>query len=284
MRHSFFHRRHAGFLLLEVMLGIGVLGTYLSGIGLSLLLGQEHTIMAGDRMRAVSLAQSALEAARAIRDDDFDTLLSAVGAGEQRVAIDEGTGTWKLLPDVIIDEQGFRTALTVDQEGDGHVRIQAETKWKRGYNRSGSVLIATHLTDWRAPPAIGNWATVIVQGSGSIASVVPLFTAAAVAGDYLYATAENGDGLYVINLSDLSNPQLATSVPLSASGVALAIHGDRLYVLTNDPVAELQVFDITDPAKLSLSDRKITFDLEGAGRGRSLAFYGDQLLVGATKE
>lgn len=263
------------------MLGIGLLGTFLSGIGLSMLLGQENTIMAGDRIHAVRLSQRALEAARALRDTDFGVLENEAG-NVRGVAIDEGTGVWTLTPEPVTDAQGFRTALSITQAGDDSLRLRAETKWKRGYNRSGSVLLISELTDWRAPPAVGDWGTVIVQGSGSIAGVTPLFSAAALQGDYLFATSEEEDGLYVIDLSSLSNPQLATSVDLGAAGLDLAVRGERLYVLTDDVAGELKVYDITHPALLSGTTAPVTtYNLQREARGRSLALRGDRMLVGA---
>lgn len=279
MCSSFLHRRRRGVLLLEVMLGIGVLAVFLSGIGLNMLLGQEQTIMGGDRIHAIHRSQSALEAARSVRDTSFDSL---VPDGESRGVGIEG-GVWALVSSPVTDAQGFETSLTITEVSDHHVLLQAETRWKRGYNRSGSVILSTELTDWRASLVLGDWNTVGVQGSGSIAGVTPLFTAAVVRGDFLYATGEDigGDELYVINLSSLSDPHLGTSIDLGASGLNMVIRGERLYILTDDTDAELKIYSIVDP----VAPVYVTaLNLQRDARGRAMAFYGDRLLVGAVQD
>ena len=63
-----------GGLLLEAVLAIAIFAIFLSGVGLTLLVGQHSPVSAGDRVRATFLAEQGLEGIRYMRDQDFSQL------------------------------------------------------------------------------------------------------------------------------------------------------------------------------------------------------------------
>lgn len=278
MRASVLHRRRPGFLLMEVMLGIAVFALFLSAVGLTLLYGQENTIGAGNRIRGAYYTERTLEAARSIRDGSFSSLI----AGTHGVAV-APSGTWA-LSGTTLTASGYITSLTVSPLASDWLSLTASTKWKHGYNRSGSVLITSEVTDWRGTSPIGNWATLTQQGSYDAGSPEPQFNdIVTFSGSYAIASSQSQAGLYLFNIANLASPQrISTSFSLGTSGYELAVRNSVLYVLTGDATQEIRAYRLTALVSFSSSNLIASYNLPGSAQGRSLAISGDRLYVSAT--
>lgn len=279
MSFRFLRRRRSGFLLMEVLLGITVFSLFVGAVGTTLLYGQENTIMAGDRIRATQLAQRSLDAGRSMRDTSFASLTP----GTHGVWVDRTTKKWAFSGSSVTTSGGYIVQLTVTQLAADWVRLDAQTKWKHGYNRSGSVLLSTDLTDWSLPLTVGDWSGMTEQGSWTAAGT-PILHGMALSNTTMFIGSEYaaGRGLYVLDISNLAAPQrIASSFDLGFTGYDVLVRGMRLYVLTSDPNAELKVYDITTPSGLSAGTTVATYDLPGSGWGRTLALRNATLIVGA---
>lgn len=281
MLRAIIHSRRPGFLLLEVLVGIAIFGLFLAAVGLTMIKGQEDTVYGGDRIRAAHAALRGLEASRGIRDDGFASLTEgthgvAVGASKK----------WVYSGSVVTVSGGYLTSVTVTPLASDWVRIASQTEWKHGYNRSGSIVLTTELTDWRATRATGDWSALSVQGS-YLPGGTPLFNDVAVRGDYAFVTSETsggGAGLYVLDISNLAAPaRVAASFSLGAAGYSLAIEGDTLYVATSDSSAEIQSYDISSPSTLSASNLLGSYNLSGSSLASTLTLKSPTLFVGATQ-
>ena len=275
-------RSHPGFLMMEVLIGIAVFGLFVSAVGVTLLYGQENTIMAGDRIRATHLAQQALDGARSIRDASFDNL----SAGQHGAWVDPVTHKWAFTGSYIVSSGSYITHVYVTELDDDWLRIAARTRWKHGYNRSGSVLLTTEFTDWREQRPVGNWANLTLEGSWTDAST-PVFSDIVLYDDYAFATsttADGGDGLYIFDISSSASPtRVSSSFDLGETGYAVLVKGQRLYVLTSSSSSEIRVYDISNPASFSSANLVAAYNLPGSGLGRSLGLRGDTLIVGAAE-
>ncbi|MFH0851807.1 MAG: hypothetical protein V1876_03595 [Candidatus Peregrinibacteria bacterium] len=271
-----------GSLLLEALLGVAVFALLAGAVASVLFVGQEGSMQSGDRIRAVFLASEALGAAQSMRDTSFDLLIP----GQYGVCVG-ASGKWEFCGSDSVSSDGFHTTLAVQSLGEDHVRITAETKWRAGQARSGSVLLTEELTDWRAVKPIGDWATVHLEGTYAIEGQ-PLFSGVALQGQYAFVTSgfgEGGKGLHVFDYSVGGDPvPVATDFSLGVAAYAVLFEGDLLYVATADPSAEIQIFDASSPATLSLSNRLATVDLPGEGRARTLAYHDSTLFVGALED
>ena len=69
-----FRRGRPGFLLLETLVGLALFALFVTGVGLALLASSESGSGAGDRLRAITLSEKALEGARTMRDTQFTSL------------------------------------------------------------------------------------------------------------------------------------------------------------------------------------------------------------------
>jgi hypothetical protein len=270
-------RQCPAFLLVEALLGIAVLGVFVSAVALTILGGQEGTIMGGDRTRATYLSVRGLEAARNVRNGNF----SSLSAGTYGVSI--AGGNLALSGTQSSATGGYITRVTVSSLASDMWRVVAETKWKRGYARSGSVVLTTDLVNWRGNKPVGNWATLALDGSFNASNA--LFNDIVVSGNFAFVTSESsggGAGLYVLDITNTTSPiRVAATFSLGAAGYELAIKGKRLYVLTGDANAELKVFDISSPASLSAANLVTSDNIPGSGRATALSINGNTLYVAA---
>jgi hypothetical protein len=268
-----------GFLLLEILVGVSVFALFVGAVGTTLLYGQESTIMSGDRIRAVQHTETAIEASRAMRDASF----AALTTGQHGVGIDGITKKWAYTGSQITASGGYVTSITVSPVTTDWVKLSGLTKWKRGYARSGAVLITSELTDWRSTKTIGNWSSISVEGSYTDAGT-PTFTDVDVySGSYVFASASAGNGLYGFDIRTPSSPSLiSSSFSLGVGAYDVAVHGSILYVATDDTNQEIRMYSLATPVSLSAANLINTYNLPGSARARSLAVAGDRLYVGAT--
>ena len=275
--HCLLHRR-SGFLMVEVLLGIAVFALFMTAIGLTLFNGQESSIVGGDWVRGAFFAERSLEGVRSIRDGNFSSLTT----GQHGVALQ--SGTWALSGSEVNTGSGYHTNVVITSLASDWKQVVATTKWKNGYNRSGSIILTTELTDWRSTGHIGDWSSVTPE-SNTAPGGNPLFNNLAVSGNYAFITSDTsggGAGLYVYDISDTAAPvRVAGSFTLGASGYGVAVRGGTLYVITGDSSQEIRAYSITSPTTLSSANLRISYNLPGSALGKSLGLNGRYLYVGA---
>ena len=269
-------KNRKGFLLVEALLGITLLGLTISAVAFIMLHGQEESQRGGERVRATLLSTQALEGLRSIRNQSFTGLV----LGVHGVAVGM-EGTWVLSGSVISFAGGYTTSVEITSLSSDIIRATATTRWKHGYNRSGSVVLATDYTNWRIERVTGDWSSVSLEGSYTNESS-PLFNDVAVSDNYAFVTADATTGIYVFDISNLSSPsRVASAFQLGYSAYDVAVKDDVLYVLTSDASNELKAYVVASPTTFSAGDLIADYDIPGAGRARSMAMQETILSVGA---
>ncbi len=274
---SGFFRNSRGSLLLEAVIAVGVFAIFLAGIGLSLVLGERSTVAAGDRTRAVFLASQQLEAVREIRNRDFSLLTS----GTHGVKLTK-TG-WSFSGSSIL-KNGYRSNVVLTTHDTDWTDVLSSVSWNFGNTRSGSVLFESSITNWQKTIPVGNWAAM-KKIATSTESGAPEYQKIALSDHYLFISSlqlSGGKGLYIYDISNPAVPvRVATSFDLGASAYGIIAAENRLYIATNSPTQEVQVYDISSPATLSSSNLLRSIDLPGSGYARSIALYGNVLFIGS---
>lgn len=255
------------------MLGIGIFAFFMVAVGLTILSGQEDTVMGGDRIRAAHIGLQGLEVSRSIRDGNFSSLT----IGKHGIGLSGGTWVWNGTQTTMTGGYTTNTELSVLMAGEW-MNAKSTTTWKRSFNRSGSVVLHTDITNWRPTVAIGNWNVLTLTGSVTVANaffndIVVTDTHAFVASE----TSGGGAGLYVVAIGNLTAPVITTTVAIGAPVYELTLRGKTLYLVTGDANAEIKAYDITIPAAPTLLT---SYNLPGSGRARSIAVWGDTLYVG----
>ncbi|MDD4830914.1 MAG: prepilin-type N-terminal cleavage/methylation domain-containing protein [Candidatus Pacebacteria bacterium] len=138
--------KEKGYSLIELMIAMGVLALSVSAITfltldsyISLRSGQEET-------RAVFLAQEGLEAARAIRDDNWDSISN----GSHGLAF--VSGKWQFFGEEenISDKlSGGTRKIEVEQIDEERKKITSSIFWDFSSSRPREVSLSTYFSNWR---------------------------------------------------------------------------------------------------------------------------------------
>jgi len=136
-----------GFSLIEIILSSGLLAlfalAFLSVLGFS----QESTLRAGQRNRAIILAEEGLEAARGIRDENFSYLMPGTFGLL-------ANNKWNLTvqPELI---DNFTRTITIVDINSQTKQVTSEVAWKQTGGNQVSVSFSTLLTDWHTATSAG---------------------------------------------------------------------------------------------------------------------------------
>ncbi len=268
-------KKRAGFFLIEILLGIAVFAIFLAGIAMTLIYGQENTLDSGDRTRGAYLTERTMEGVRAIRDGSF----AAVTTGTKGIWVSRATNLWAFSGTTVTASGSFIVKVTIASKASDWMIFTGSTVWKHGYHGSGAVRLMGEITDWKTPKTVGNWATSSVEGSVTPGGT-PQFNRVAVAGTGAYVTCEAVAGLYMFNIANTAAPvrvNTAFSIGFGATGVA--VRGQRLYVLTKDPNAELKVYRVVTGSSPVLVT---SYNLPGSALGTDVSIGYNLLYVTAS--
>lgn len=265
-------RAHAGFFLIEVLLGITIFAIFLSSIAMVLIYGQENTVNAGDRMRGAYLTERTMEAVRAIRGGSF----SSVSTGTKGVWIDKASNVWAFSGSSVTVSGAYVVSVAISSIASDWLAFTGTTTWKHGYHRAGTVRLAGEMTDWRGTVSVGNWVSPTLEGSLAPGGT-PQFNKVVTAGNVAYVTSEDTTGLYMIDISSTVSPaRLNSGFSLGIGATGIAVRGKRLYVLTKDPSAELKVYNISTA---SSPVYMTSYDVPGSALGTAVTIGWNSLYI-----
>lgn len=302
-------RFRPGNLLLEAVVAIALFAIFIGGIGLTLLVGERTTVIGGDRSTGAFIAEQQLEGLRAMARSSFQQLTPGThGVWVSRTSgvwefsgasLKTSNGYMAQVNIVPIDSATLPDCALTDC-----LQVTATASWNFGQTRSGSVVLRTYLTNWHKTVNLGNWANMqLVNGGHTSGPANAQFRAVAVAGNYAYIAGNStvlgfnltpsrsiasrferwfrslipsaeavytGNGLYIYDISNPANPvRVSATFTLGTEAYSLAIHGNRLYVVTGDSAQELKIIDITNPLAPAIAGG---FNLPTAALGRSVAY------------
>ena len=132
-----------GFSLVEVLLAVSIFGLIVTGLIGGLIYGQQSTALAGQRARAVMLADEGLEAVRNIRDENFSNLTDGP------FGLTTTGNQWNLSGSSDVTDIFTRQIVisTVDAK---RKNVTANVAWQQNPQRTGQVQVVTYLTNWKA--------------------------------------------------------------------------------------------------------------------------------------
>lgn len=136
-----------GFSLVEVILATAVFALLVTALAGIYVYGEESTALSGNRARAVFLAEEGLEAARNIRDANFNNLT----LGTHGIAL---SGDQWTLSGTSGNIGIFTRSITVTSLDADRKTVTSTVSWQQNQQRTGSVTLTTRLSNWQdsAPP------------------------------------------------------------------------------------------------------------------------------------
>lgn len=135
------NKLQAGQSLLEVLVALGVFVVGIAAIGSLVLDANVAFRQGGERTQAILLAQEGLEAARSIRDADFDNLTASANG----ILLSGSTWIFSGTSDT---QDQFTRQITVSDIDVDTKRIESAVTWQFTQARQDSVTLVGYLTDW----------------------------------------------------------------------------------------------------------------------------------------
>ncbi|MDQ3076040.1 MAG: hypothetical protein M3Q34_02840 [bacterium] len=229
-----------GFSLVEIILSSALFSLLVVALVGAYLYGQESTMLAGNRARANMLAEEGLEAVRNIRDAGFSNL------SDGTFGLTTTSNEWNLAGSSDITDIFTRQIIvsTIDTK---RKLVTANITWQQNPQRTGSVSLATRITNWIAS-GIGNWSIPLQASQINIAGTQNGVKVEAL-GNYAYMVRTDGvPDFLVIDVSNPANPVMVGSLSLTGIPQNIFVSGNYAYVVNSDDNQELQIIDISVPA------------------------------------
>ncbi|TAK04690.1 hypothetical protein EPO33_01705 [Patescibacteria group bacterium] len=209
------------------------------------------------RQAAQNLAQEGQEAARQIRNTDWD----ALAVGTHGLVLNGNV--WSFSGSEDVQDGIYHRSVVVIAVGDDAREVVVTVQWTSAGGGNAVASATSRLTHWQGLPlplasncrstfsATGDWSNPVVLGSADIGSgnqgtdIAVKLPYAFVSG--VAASASKPD-LFVFDVSNPAAPTLVTSVDIGSGGInSLSLSGNTLYAASPNDGKELIVFDVTTP-------------------------------------
>lgn len=130
------------FSLMEALLSIALFSLLIGVLIGGSLYGQQAVLSAGNRERATSLAEEALEAVRNLRDADYINL----APGTYGLSIMDNHWVLESAP----DHTGiFSRTIDITTVSDGVTKVDATVTWQWATTHVNTTTLTTYLTQWK---------------------------------------------------------------------------------------------------------------------------------------
>jgi Tfp pilus assembly protein PilV len=232
-----------GFSLVENLLAVSLFLLIVTASIGALIYGDESAALAGNRARALALAEEGLEAVRNIRDAGYANLTDG------SYGLTTSTNQWNLFGSS--DFTGiFTRQVDIGANGANRKFVTSTVTWQQNAQRTGSVSLVAWITNWIAAgggggPNRAGWATPAQASSLGFSGVedgVKVWWQ----GDYAYVVRDGGTPDFLV-VDVVGAPFVAASLSLTGTPTNIYVSGNYAYVSNQDDAEELQVVDITTP-------------------------------------
>ncbi|MFA5125033.1 MAG: type II secretion system protein [Patescibacteria group bacterium] len=140
----------SGFNLVEAILSVAVFGLMITALVGAWLYGQQSTAIAGQRSRAIFLAEEGLEATRNLRDANFSNLT----AGSHGLVIAGNVWTFSGVSDLI--DSYYRRQISIRPIDANRFQVTSTVAWQQTQQRWATITLATYLTNWQVQGTIAS--------------------------------------------------------------------------------------------------------------------------------
>ncbi|MDP3901796.1 MAG: hypothetical protein Q8Q37_02385 [bacterium] len=242
--------------LMELLVAIGIFAMISASALILFFGGQSISVDSVNVQRALDYAVEGQEAVQSIAHRNWSELTN----GEHGL-IYQG-GQWEFL-DSSTAKDLFSLKVFIDDVDVNTKKASTTVTWALSPARSQDIQLVRYLSHWENPlvggcetdPISGDWYNPVVLGSTDLG---PGNEGTDVIADlpYVYMSAEassaNKPDAYVIDASNVADPQVIRSVDIGAGGVhSLYIKDDFLYGVSSNDSREFIVFNVGDPPNMN---------------------------------
>ncbi|MEI8103723.1 MAG: hypothetical protein WCG84_02335 [Candidatus Moraniibacteriota bacterium] len=262
-----------GFSTVEALLAVAVFSLLITAFSGAYLYGEESTMLAGNRARAVLLAEEGLEAVRNIRDAGFANL------SDGTFGLATTGNQWSLSGASDVNDIFTRT-VTVATVNTKRKQVTSAVAWQENAQRSDSLTLTTYLSNWIASGGLGNWASPTQVGLLDMTGTSDGLKIA-ISGNYAYVirNVSGSQNFVVVDISTPTAPAVVGSLTLTGTPVKIAVSGNYAYVTNTATNGELQIINVTTPASPALVG---TYNSPAVASGRGIAVSGTVAYLGVT--
>lgn len=233
-----------GFSLIEVLLAGSIFVLLVTALVGAYLYGNEAAALAGNRGRAVFIAQEGLEAVRNMRDQSFGNIPDGM------YGLSTSSNQWSFAGSQ--DTVGIFTRQIVISSIDAKRKsVTANVTWQQNAQRSGIVSLPTRLNNWIARVS-GNWASPIQAGSMNISGNNNGRKIQAAGNNVVMILSGGNPNFFVINVSNPASPSTIGSLNLTGTPTNIAVSDTTVSVSNTSNGQELQIIDISTPSAPSV--------------------------------
>jgi len=261
-----------GITVLEIVIATAVLGIIFVTLSGTLIYGIRNSEFGGKRERAVFLANEGMEAARNIRDEDFNNLVD----GTHGLAV---TGNlWNLSGSQDIAE-GFTRETVINSLDANTKEVTTTVTWDELLTRSGIVSCSTRFYNWGVavvPPGC-NWSSGTELLSSIDLAAAQNGLKIQIQGDYAYLIRNGGTPDFVIiNITNIDSPSVAGLLDLPGAPQNIAVSGNYAYIASANNNQELQIVNISNPSLPVLAG---TYNTVGNSNANGIYLVGNILYL-----
>lgn len=257
-------KTHSGFSIVEALLAGSVFALLVTALVGAFIYGQEASALAGNRARAILLAEEGLEASRNIRDSSYSNLT----AGTHGISV--SSNQWGFSGTSDATDSFFTRQIAVSNIDASHKTATSTVSWQQNPSRTGTVALVTRFTNWigtkkgLAPSLFGTLDLTTANSGHDTADAISV----ASLGNYVYLgrAVNPSNEFFVVNVSDPASPSISGQLALGGDPNDIAVSGNYAYIASSDNDGELTVIDISTPSSPTVA---ATFNLTAANSGNA---------------
>lgn len=231
--------------LIEVIIAITIFAMVVS-VGFALFDYEVRQITENQQaVRAWAMAQEGIDAVRSIRDRGWASLTP----GTYGLTLSGGVWSFQATSDT---QTGLSRSVTITDRAANERDVRVDISWTLSGSRPRTTSASTILTNWRSITAggvylSGNWANPQTLGSIDLGAG-NIGTGIAVRPQLVYMSATASDNkksdFFVIDVSNLHAPSIASSLNTGPGLAAVAVTGTFAYVANKEDDEQLQIINI----------------------------------------
>lgn len=235
-------KNNSGQSLLELLIGIAILGISLGSAAVVVFSNQSIFLDKRLAAKAAALASEGAEAARSIYHRDWTHLVN----GPHGLIFTGGEWHFSGSQDVT---ENFTRVIDISESEIGIKEIVSRVSWQTDPSRPLKTELTIRLTNWRG--LFGNWNNPRTLGSidlgpGNQATDLKVKNKIV----YMASTAASGakPDFFIIDATDGTQPFIVSSLHTGPGVNAVALSGSYAFVANKSDFSQLQVINVTDIA------------------------------------